>query len=181
MPRNIIFFLFLLLVLGGCSSIGAGIAPPEEIKSPEMGMIFGNIQAPERVTEVTLREYGKIYIRPFNRPPRVLIYENGDFMAENLKPGKYIFSSMATLSKRYNLVQKKIDAYQRIVTVHPGELVYIGSFALFDLHPGDRHKEKFKILMMRKPDERTVIKKLYEKSVGTGWQDLFARRLMELR
>ncbi len=178
---RICIFLISLFVLNACSTIGVGIAPPEEIKSPDMGMIFGNIQASERVIEVSLREYGKVYIRPFNRPPRVLIYKNGDFMAENLKPGKYIFSSMVTLSKRYNLVQKKIDAYQRIVTVHPGEIVYIGSFELFELHPEDRHRENFKVLSMRKPDERTVIKRLYEKSIGTGWQDLFTRRLMELR
>ncbi|VAX13385.1 hypothetical protein MNBD_GAMMA24-2122 [hydrothermal vent metagenome] len=180
MLRICIFFISLL-TLGACSTIGVGIAPPEEIKSPEMGMIFGNIQASERVIEVSLREYGKVYIRPFNRPPRVLIYKNGDFMAENLKPGKYIFSSMVTLNKRFNLVQKKIDAYQHIVTVHPGELVYIGSFKLFELHPEDRHRENFKVLRMRKPDERTLIKRLYEKSIGTGWQDLFARKLMALR
>ncbi len=178
---RICIFLISLLALSACSSIGVGIAPPEEIKSPEMGMIFGNIQAPDRVTEVSLREYGKVYIRPFNRPPRVLIYENGDFMAENLKPGKYIFSSMTTLNDRYNLVQKKIDAYQRIVTVHPGELVYIGSFQLFDLRTEDRHRENFKVLRMRKPDQRTIIKRLYAKSAGTGWQDLFARKWMELR
>jgi len=180
MLRICILYIFLLM-LSACSTIGVGVAPPEEIKSPEMGMIFGNIQAPERVIEVSLREYGKLYIRPFNRPPRVLIYKNGNFMAENLKPGKYIFSSMVTLNKRYNLVQKKIDAYQRIVTVHPGELVYIGSFALFELHQENRHRPKFKMLRMRKPDERTVIKMLYDRSAGTGWQDLFARRLMELR
>ncbi len=179
MVRLTIFFMSVLL-LGACS-MGAGIAPPLEIKSPEKGMIFGNIQAPERVTEVTLREYGKIYIRPFNRPPRVLIYKNGDFMAENLEPGKYIFSSMTTLKKRYNLVREKINAYQHIVTVHPGEIVYIGSFELFDLRPEDRRKDKFEVLRMRKPNERTIIQGLYEKSVGTGWQGLFARRLMELR
>ncbi|HEB87404.1 MAG TPA: hypothetical protein ENI68_10375 [Gammaproteobacteria bacterium] len=181
MLRICIFLIALLPVLSACSSIGVGIAPPEEIKSPEMGMIFGNIQASERVIEVVLREYGKVYIRPFNRPPRVLIYKNGDFMAENLTPGKYIFSSVATANNRYNLVQKKIDAYQRILTVHPGELVYIGSFELFDLHTENRYRENFKVLRMRKPDERTIIKRLYDRSMGTGWQDLFARKLMELR
>ncbi len=175
------FTIFLIAALLGACSIGAGIAPPLEIKSPEMGMIYGNIQAPDRVTEVVLREYGKVYIRPFNRPPRVLIYRDGNFMAENLKPGKYIFSSMTTVNKRYNLVREKINAYQHIVTVHPGEIVYIGSFALFDLPQKDIHRDSFEMLRMRKPDERTVIKGLYEKSVGTGWQDLFARRLMELR
>ncbi len=178
---RICIFLISLLALGACSTIGVGIAPPEEIKSPDMGMIFGNVQAPERIIEVTLREYGKVYIRPFNHPPRVLIYRNGDFMAENLKPGKYIFSSLVTRDTRYSLVQKKIDAYQNIVTVHPGQLVYIGSFKLFGLHSGNRHEEDFKMLRMRKPDEHTIMKRLYAKSVGTGWQDLFARRLMMLR
>jgi len=181
MRRLTIFLLPLLFVLNACSSVGAGVAPPLDIKSAEMGMIFGNIQAPERVTEVTLRQYGKVYIRPFNRPPRVLIYRNGDFMAENLEPGQYIFSSMTTLSNRYNFVREKINAYQHIVTVHPGELVYIGSFELFDLRPEDNRKDKFEVLRMRKPNERTIILGLYEKSIGTGWQDLFARRLMELR
>ncbi len=181
MIRILLFLLSMLLVISACTSVGAGIAPPLEIKSPEMGMIYGNIQAPERVVEVTLREYGKIYIRPFNRPPRVLIYRNGDFMAENLEPGKYIFSSLTTLDRRYNLVKEKINAYQHIVTVHPGELVYIGSFELFDLAPEEGRKEKFEVLRMRKPDERTIIRNLYEKSVGTGWQKLFARKLMALR
>ncbi len=179
MPRFVIFLIPLILIIA-CST-GAGIAPPLEIKAPEMGMIYGNIQAPERVTKVTLREYGKVYIRPFNRPPRVLIYKDGNFMAENLESGKYIFGSITTLNKQYNLVREKINAYQHIVTVHPGEIVYIGSFELFDLRPEDNRKDKFEVLRMRKPNERTIIKGLYEKSVGTGWQGLFARRLMELR
>jgi len=47
--------------------------------------------------------------------------------------------------------------------------------------PEDNRKDKFEVLRMRKPNERTIILGLYEKSIGTGWQDLFARRLMELR
>jgi hypothetical protein len=178
--KNLAVLLLSIFVLS-CTMSRASISPPKDIESKEMGAIFGHIQAPERVKEVVIRKYGKIYIRPFNRPPRVLIYKNGDFMAENLEPGDYVFAAVSTLGDRYNLIQNKTDAYQDIFTVHPGSIKYIGSYKLYEFRPEDGRREKFDIMRLRKPDERTVIKNLYHKSKGTGWQDLFNKRLMELR
>lgn len=176
-----LFIICIGIGLVACSTLGVSVAPPKDIESPELGMIFGNIQAPERVTEVVLRRYGKIYIRPFNRPPRVLIYKNGDFMAENLEPGSYILSEVSTAGERYSLINQKIDAYQNIVDLKPGDIKYMGSYRIFDFRPDDGRREKFEIMSMRKPDERQVVKTLYERSLGTGWQDLLNKRLMELR
>jgi len=176
-----LFIISLLIGLVACAKLGVSIAPPKDIESSELGLIFGNIQAPERITEVVLRKYGKIYIRPFNRPPRVLVYKNGDFMAENLEPGSYILAEVSTAGERYSLINQKIDAYQNIVDLNPGDVKYMGSYRIFDLRPEDGRREKFEIISQRKPDEREVVKHLYDKSRGTGWQDLFNKRLMELR
>ena len=176
-----LFILSMVMGLLSCSGIGVSVAPPKEVKSSDMGLIFGNIRAPERITEVVLRKYGKIYIRPFNRPPRVLVYKNGDFMAENLEPGSYILSTVVTVGNRYNLIDQKIDAYQNIIDLNPGSVKYLGTYQIFDLRDEDGRREKFEMMSRRKPDERQIVKTLYSKSRGTGWQDLFNKRLMELR
>lgn len=180
-PLKNTILLFSIVFLLSCSINGASISPPKDIESKESGMIFGHIKAPERVTEVVIRRYGKIYIRPFNRPPRVLVYKNGDFMAENLEPGDYVLAAVVTAGDRYNLIQSKNDAYQDIFTVPPGGIKYIGSYRLFEFRPEDGRREKFEVIRLRKPDEREVVKNLYHKSKNTGWQTLFNKRLMELR
>jgi len=175
--RYILYGFFAVIILGAC----AAPAPPLEIKEANRSMIFGHVTAPEKVIEVELREYGKFYIPPFKKPPRVLIYNNGHFMAENLKPGKYIISAFNTKNSEFVLVNSRRTAYQNIIHVEPGKAKFIGSYRITDVKRGLLDKGEFDVRRARKPSERRVIKDLFNATYGTVWQAMLEHRMQELR
>ncbi len=166
-----------VLLLGAC----AAPAPPLDIKDPQWSMIFGHVMADEKVIEVELREYGKFYMPPFVKPPRVLIFNNGNFMAENLKPGKYIISAFKTKKSKYVIVNSRRSAYQEVIHVRPREIKYVGSYRVTDIKRGLLSKGEFDVRRIRKPSERRIIKHLFHVTEGTAWQAMIARRMQELR
>lgn len=175
--RHIIFGLTIVFILGAC----AAPAPPFEIKDPNHSMIFGHVIAPEKVTIVELRQYGKFYLPPFVKPPRVLVYNNGNFMAENLPAGKYIISAFKTRNSDFILVNSKQTAYQEIIHVEPGKAKFIGSYKITDIKRGLLSKGEFDVRQTRKPSERRVIKHLFSVTQGTVWQAMLEHRMQELR
>lgn len=173
------WIVIALLLLSGCA---ASPKPPYEMKSPQMGMIYGNIHIDgHEVTEVELREYDKLYIPPFITPPRVMVFRNGDFVAENLRPGNYYIARFVSKKLFYTLVKDTRSAYQRIVTVEPGSVNYIGSFEITDVTPGFYRVGDFNISTVRHPSERKILKHMYEITEGTSWQDRIRRRIISLR
>lgn len=156
---GLIFVVFLALNLSGCATKPK---PPFEISSPEKGMIYGNIRIPgHEVTEIELRQYGKLYIPPFIEPPRVMIFRNGDFVAENLDPGSYYVSRFISKKLIFPLVTDSESAYQKIFTIEPGEVEYIGSFLVTNVKPGIFTQGDFIIRSVRHPSERTVLKHMF--------------------
>jgi len=156
-------------------------APSQPIQSPERAMVFGRIIAPETITKIEFREYGKFYIPPFRIPPRVLVFENGDFMVENLKPGTYYIAAVYSRFKDYTFVKDNRTAYQQMIRVEPGELQFAGSFVVHEVPDGTRFRKKVVLRKVRKPSERDVLRNMYEVTHGTGWQDRIDRRLTELQ
>lgn len=177
---GIIFSTLLLSVLiNGCA---IKPKPPFEISSPEMGMVYGNVHIPgHEVTEIEVREYGKFYLPPFIIPPRVMIFRNGNFIAENLPPGNYYISRFVSKKLLYTLVKDSRSAYQWIFNVEPGSVKYVGSFEITDVQPGFFVKGDFKIRSVRHPSERKVLKHIFEVTQGTGWQTRIDRRIKSLR
>lgn len=174
-----IVVLLLSLYLVGCATKPK---PPFEISSADKGMIFGNVHIPgHEVTEIELREYGKFYLPPFIVPPRVMIFRNGNFMAENLKPGNYYISRFVSKKLFYSLVKDERSAYQWIINVEPGSAKYVGAFEITDVIPGVFVKGDFKIRSVRHPSERKVLKHMFEVTQGTGWQNRIQRRIKALR
>ena len=174
-----LLILGLLLGLGGCATKPK---PPFEIVSPEKGMIYGNIHiAGHQVTEIELREYGKFYLPPFVVPPRVMIFRNGNFVAENLSPGSYYISRFISNKLFYSLVKDGISSYQWIINVEPGSIKYVGAYEITDVEPGIFVKGKFNIRKVRHPSERKVLKHMFQITQGTGWQSRIQRRIKSLR
>lgn len=177
--RMILVVLAFSLSLGGCATKPT---PPFEISSPEMGMIYGNIRIPgHEVTEIELREFGKFYMPPFIEPPRVMIFRNGNFVAENLTPGSYYISRFVSKKLYYTLVKDNRSAYQQIINVEPGSVQYVGAFEITDVVPGVFVQGDFHIRTVRKPSERKVLKHMYQITEGTGWQTRIERRIKSLR
>lgn len=176
-----VMFLLLGLVLnlGGCATKPK---PPFEISSPEKGMIYGNIHIPgHEVTEIELREYGKFYLPPFIVPPRVMIFKNGNFVAENLTPASYYISRFVSKKLFYSLVKDSTSSYQWIINVEPGAIKYVGAYEITDVEPGIFVKGKFNIRRVRHPSERKVLKHMFQVTQGTGWQERIQRRIKSLR
>lgn len=156
-------------------------APPDEIKDANHSMIFGYVEAPEEIVEVELREFGRFYLPPFVKPPRVLIFKNGDFMAENLKPGKYMISAFNSKNNDFVLVNDKRTAYQDIIHIKAGEVRFIGSYRITDVKRGFFDHGNFDVRKIRKPSERKVIRHLFNVTEGTVWQAMLEHRMKELR
>jgi len=175
-----IVMLAMLFSVVGCA---LKPKPPFEVESPEKAMIFGHITiAGHEVTEIELREFGRFYMPPFVVPPRVMIFRNGNFVAENLKPGNYYISRFVSKNLNYTLVNGGgRSAYQWIINVEPGALKYVGAYEISDVTPGIFVKGDFNIRPVRQPSEREVLKHMFEITQGTGWQDRVDRRIKSLR
>jgi hypothetical protein len=173
-----------ILLLAGLLGCTTPVPPPHEVKAPELGIIYGHVEAGVRITQVNLREYGKFYFPPFRVPPKVEIYPNGDFIAENLKPGKYYIASYVAVNKqKLSLAAKKYQPYQFVFTVKPGALKYVGSYRITGRYQYDRHADPgdFFLQKVRLPGEREVLRRIYSLTEDTGWQQRIDRRLKELR
>lgn len=176
---TIITGLVLLLNISGCA---VKPRPPFEVSSPEMGIIYGNIHiAGHEVTEVELREFGRLYVPPFVVPPRVMIFRNGDFVAENIPPGDYYISRFVSKKLIYPLVKDGTSAYQWIIHVEPGATTFVGAYEITDVDPGIFVKGNFNIRTVRHPSERKVLKHMYKITQGTRWQSRIDRRIKSLR
>lgn len=174
----------LLLALTGLMlgcAVGTNKVPPADVKNREAGFVYGYVEADNDFIErVDILEYGKIYVPPFQMPPRVLVFDNGMFMAENIPPGRYVISSFRSDRNNYNMVRDKRHAYQRIFRVEPGEMEYVGSFNLRVTRKGVIEFGDFKVTEILRPGEREVLRELYHLTEGTAWQNRIARRLKEL-
>ena len=169
--------LMIVAVLVACSTP----APPDDVYSKNNAMIYGSVLADDKITAVDFFEYGKTYVRPFTKIPRVLVYEDGTFMAENLKPGKYVIAAFHAGEKnQFNLVRSKQQAYQKIIHVKPGEIKYVGSYRIHITKSRLLGKGKFEVEEILRPGERQVLRNLQVVTEGTGWQKMIERRLKEL-
>ena len=169
-------------LLASCAHPSRTAVPPDDSKSVDAGFVYGYVETENEVIErIDFIEYGRIYVPPFTNPPRVLVYNNGVFMAENIKPGKYIISGFRSNRNHYNLARNKRLAYQKIFIVQPGEMEYLGSYNVRVTERGKLDFGELKVRELQRPGERDVLKELFHLTEGTVWQNKVARRLKELR
>ena len=183
--RRVVLLMSLLLslsLLSACAAISRGDAPPGDMKSPQDALVYGYVEADnDNIVQVDFLEYNKLYVSPFKAPPRVLVFDNGMFMAENIRPGNYFIASYRSDRNTYNLSRTKRQAYQHIYRVLPGDMHYLGSYNLHVTQKGKIEYGDFKVTQLQRPGEREILMYLYDKTEGTAWQDKIARRLKELR
>jgi hypothetical protein len=183
MQRILIQVVVLLSawLLMSCAVV-SGKAPPEDIKTIDSAFVYGYVEGATDVIErVDLVEFGKVYIPPFRKPPRVLVFDSGVFMAENVNPGKYVIAGFRSDRNHYNMVSSRRSAYQHVYRIEPGEMEYLGSFNVRTIESSKKRSNDFKVTFIQRPGERDVLKRLYDATEGTAWQDKIARRLKELR
>lgn len=183
--RRVVFIVGLYLslqLLAGCSAFSRGPSPPDDMNSPDAAFVYGYVEADnDTVEQVDFLKYKDIYVSPFKSPPRVLVFNNGMFMAENIKPGNYVIAAIRTQRNNFNLANSKRDAYQHIYHILPGDMYYLGSYNLRVTRKEVIAFGEFKVTELQRPGERDVLKYLYDVTDGTVWQKKIARRLKELR
>lgn len=183
MRRAVLFagFLFAMQFLNACSVVSSGTAHPDEIKSTEAAIVYGYVEVEDDTIErVDFIEYSKVYVSPFIKQPRVLVFDNGMFMAENIKPGDYLIGGYRSEHNHYNLSRSARLTYQRVYHIEPGEMRYLGSFHLRVTRQGNIEFGDLKVTEIVRPGEREILKHLYQVTEGTAWQNKIGRRLKEL-
>lgn len=175
--------VYLVIISGLVACTGTSlVAPPEDIKTTNAAMIFGYVEADNDVIEqVDIFEYGQVYVPPFRKPPRVLVFDNGVFMVENLKPGKYIIAGFRSEKNQYNMARSVRQMYQKVLNLEAGDILYAGSYHLQITERGRLDYGDFSVMQLQRPGERDILKKLYEVTTSTGWQNKIERRLKTLR
>jgi len=183
--RRVVYWLGLCIsiqMLAGCGLLTRGDMPPSDMRAADSALVYGYVEADnDSVEKVDLVEFNKVYIPPFRSPPRVLVYDDGVFMAENIKPGRYVIAGFRSERNNYSLTRSKRQSYQHIYLIKPGDIHYLGSFNLHVTQRGKISFGQFKVTELQRPGEREVLMRLYEVTEGTAWQDKIARRLKELR
>lgn len=174
--------LLAIWFITSCTVVSRGSPPPDEMTGFDSALVYGYVEAEDdRIEQVDILEFGKVYIPPFRKPPRVLVFDNGFFMAENIKPGKYVLAGFRSDRNHYNMARSKRKAYQRIVRITAGEMEYLGAYNVRVTKKGRIQFGDFEVTSLQRPGERDVLKHLYHVTEGTIWQDKIARRLRELR
>lgn len=173
--------LLVLLIVMGLTAACASKAPPGSLRTVTDSMIYGHISvSDDEITGIELRQYGKIYIPPFVNPPRVLVFNNGNFLVENLPPGNYYIARLSSKKTDYTLVNNVQTSYQWIIKVEPGTSQFVGAYRITNIEPGNFGRGKFDFRSTLQPTERRILKHMYEVTSGTGWQSLIERRIKEL-
>lgn len=185
--RRALYWLVLclsVLVLDACGvmSRGGSSSSPADMQSPESAMVYGYVEADDdTINRVDIVEYNKVYIPPFQTPPQVMVFDDGVFMATNIKPGNYVIADFRSARNNYNMIRSKRQAYQHIFHIKPGDMHYLGSYNLRVTKRGKISFGDFKVTPLERPGEREALMRLYYATEGTAWQDKIARRLKELR
>lgn len=128
-------------VLSGCASGGG----PIRAASPTTAMIFGHLDLPEDVRDqiqwIHIYNLGEVYVPPFKTPVVARFFQNGDFFAEGVKPGKYyVHHAVAGMEAFYfypaDMSEAKEEILGRVIDVRPGEVVYLGNHRVHEWKRG---------------------------------------------
>jgi len=170
---NLVVFLVVAVALCGCGSMAVRPAT-----NADMAAAYGNISLPDgNITNVMLFKVGEVYAPPFKSPPKGHIYTNGNFLFENLEPGKYFLvgfmSGQNAFYFNYRGLEKEEFINKVAIDVEPGSVTYLGSFKVTGI---DRHLLKtdtFDIKRSRSPSRNVILEDLKMAAAGTGWDKRF--------
>ena len=174
---NFLLFLMMVAVLYGCAS-----TPVQPVTSSDKAAAYGNITLPEgNITNVMLFKVGEVYAPPFKSPPKGHIYTNGNFLFENLEPGKYFLvgfmSGQNAFYFNYRGLEKEEFIKKVAIDVKPGSVTYMGSFKVTGI---DRHLLKtdtFDIERSSSPGKNVILEHLKMAAAGTGWDKRFDKAM----
>jgi hypothetical protein len=178
----------LMLALGvGFGLIGCSHTRPKAdewrlpIKeSAESGLIMGRIDFPDNKDENPNGD--KVYLSKVEFWPdddgRGIAIDNNYFVLPNIKPGQYYLSTFKT-GKINNVIPRFDENYK--IEVMPGQIVYFGSYDYLSI--SDKTFFRWGRSGLRKaenPSELDMLRWLYRRSIGTGWEQSIEARIKEV-
>jgi hypothetical protein len=135
-------WIWIVLALAtGCASHSG----PPQAATPSTAMVYGHLDLPEDVRDeiqwIHVYELGAVYVPPFKTPVVARFFPNGDFYAENLKPGKYYVHHLVAGFEGFYLYppdmrEGKAIILDRVVEVGPGAIAYLGNHRIHEWKRG---------------------------------------------
>jgi hypothetical protein len=174
---RLILAAIFAVILAGCGSMAV-----RPVAGPEKAALYGNIKLPEgNITNVMLYKVGVVYAPPFKSPPKGHVYTNGNFLFENLAPGKYFLvgfmSGRNAFYFNYRGLEKEEFIKEVAIDVKPGSVVYAGSYAVTGIDHNFIKSDTFEIKRTDKPSRKTILRHLAQAAAGTGWDARFEQSI----
>ena len=168
---------FISLIISAFLLAACGIQPVRSIDGNEGAMAYGNISVPEgTVTRVYLHKVNASYSPPYNNPPLSHTYNNGNFLFENLKPGKYILAGcISNTQEAYYFKTEMSDKLeiQQLATIdiEPGQIKFLGSYQMAYTGNPDVSDSSYDLLPVKQPSSKDILQHLLQITKGTGWDE----------
>ena len=174
---KIILATILVAMITGC-----GTPAIKPVSGPDAAVAYGNITMPVgNITSVMLNKVGEIYAPPFKSPPQGHAYTNGNFLFENLEPGKYILLGFMSGQEAFYFNYQGVDEAKLLkevaIDIKPGSVVYLGSYVVTGIDRNFFKTDTFDIKRSKTPTKNTILKHLIEASKGTGWDARFQKAM----
>jgi hypothetical protein len=162
--------------------IGCGAEPIKPVSGPEAAVAFGNISLPEgKISNVVLYKVGEGDAPPTKSPHRSHVFANGDFLIENVVPGKYFLREFTAGREKFDFNYRGIDEAEFVkgaaVEIKPGSVTYMGSYDVTGIDQKFKKSADFEIEHSKTAVRILILKHLKEESEGTGWDKRFERAM----
>lgn len=175
--KKILLFTLLVCITFFAFSMGESINPQEK----GTGMIYGNINAPDGLNGLTVYSYDDVNVEgPFMSPPKATTFENGNFIVENIKPGRYYIPYFVSGGEQYFLTTGMSAAQLRrkVFIVKSSGVHFVGCLKITK-KPGVLFFDsgQFYIKKAYTPGRKTILRHLIKQAKGTGWDKRMKRYL----
>lgn len=158
-----------LFAVGLTACVGP-VAPISNAQNDQAGLVYGYVNGNLGVPNITLYNTKTKVMAPWvkgNEPAHR--FSSGLIVFDNVTPGDYLIHGFGIGQTAYSLGQDRI-----LVTVRPGEIVYLGAFEYANT-PG-LFSSSFTFTPTSDPSDGTVLNWAIEATADTDWSQRLRER-----
>ncbi len=152
-----------------------------KIQQNNSGIIYGNFQTSSRLRSLVINKLlsnGKV-----DKKTTVIVrtFVNGNFVAENLKPGNYIISSLETRNHSLDLFVVAPDMEFFSIKVNEAEAKYAGTFKIIASQNNSKtNVNRLVLIRSAIPTEKKILKHVSFLERNTVWEKMLLARMEKL-
>jgi hypothetical protein len=167
-----------MLTIASC-----GAVPIDPVSGPEAAAAYGNISLPEgSISNVLLYKVSEGNAPPIKSPHQCHTYANGDYVIENLEPGKYFLMGFTAGKEKFSFNYRGINDADFIkdaaVEIKRGSVTYMGSYDVKGVDQKFQKSAAFEIMHSKTAVRILILKHLKEEAQGTGWDKRIDKAMM---